>query len=208
MRPSRASALLALALAAAMPLSGCALGPSHTVHDPSQQAAIDRVQTYFDNLRSLRAAFTQLGPEGDAASGTAWYEPGHLSLQYDRPVRRLLVAGNGRLVVHDDATGSITRASLDVNPLGLLLAGPVRLSGEIDVTDVREVPGALQLSMARTSNPAQGLLTLMFRIGAGGTLQLTGLEAVDSHQRRTHFLLSDQQEGLALDPSLFVPPSS
>jgi outer membrane lipoprotein-sorting protein len=201
-RRTLAGLVAASGLAASLP--GCALTPAHTPHDPAQQAAIARAQRYLDELRGLRARFTQIGPDEAVAGGTAWYDPGHLRLQYDTPARRLLVAGGGRLVLHDEATGAVTRASLAVNPLGLLLSGPVRLSGEIDVTDVREAPGALQLSLARSSNPAQGLLTLLFQSDAAGALLLSGLQAVDAHGHHTRFQLSDQQSGLSFAPSLFA----
>ncbi len=198
---------LAVALAVALGVGGCASGPPSTPHSPAEQADIDQAQSALDALHGLKARFTQFGPERDAISfGTAWFETGHLRLQYDPPLQRVVVAGSGRLVVHDEPSGATTRISLAANPLGLLLAGPVRLSGEIDVTDIQRSAGALQLSLDRASNPAQGLLTLLFLVRPDGTLMLSGLEAVDSQHHRTRFVLSDQRSGIALDPALFSPP--
>ena len=147
----------------------------------------------------------QTGPNGGIASGTAWFEPGHLRLEYASP-RRLVVAGDGRLVVHDDATDATTRIALSANPLGLLLGGRIRLGGPIDVTDVARGSATLQLSLTRASNPAQGLLTLFFTVRADGSLLLSGLEAVDAERHRTRFRLYDQQPGPGFAPSLFTPP--
>ena len=78
------------------------------------------------------------------------------------------------------------------------------------MTDVQRRAGLLQASLARTANPAQGLLTLIFLDTASGSrdgLALVGLEAVDARRRRTSFHLIDPQAGLALDPGLFRPPA-
>ena len=195
-----------LFLAILLGLAGCASERVGTPHAPAEQAGIDRAQSSFDRLRSLQARFVQVGPGDATSTGRAWFETGHLRLQYDAPVRRIAVAGNGRLVVHDEPSDATTRISLAVNPLGLLLSGPVRLSGEVDVTDVQSGPGTLQLSLARASNPAQGLLTLFFAVRADGSLLLSGLEAVDAERHRTRFHLFDQRVDAALDPALFATP--
>ncbi len=187
-------------------LSGCALGPLSTPHTPAEQADIGQAQSALDGLHGLEAQFVQLGPDGGIASGTAWFQPGHLRLEYRSPQRRLVVAGDGRLVALDAATDATTRISLSANPLGLLLAGPIRLDGAIDVTDVQRSATGLQLSLARASNPAQGLLTLFFDVRPDGSLLLSGLEAVDAERHRTRFRLSGQRLGPGFAPSLFSLP--
>ncbi|MBE7210996.1 MAG: outer membrane lipoprotein carrier protein LolA [Gluconacetobacter diazotrophicus] len=186
-------------------LSACA-SDGLEQHSPADRAAIARVQDTLDRLRGTEARFDQQGPGAQVASGTAWFQPGELRLAYDQPAGRIVVAANGRLTATDAATGSTTRASLAANPLGLLLAVPVRLSGDIRVTDVQHPPGGLQLSLARTGNPRQGLLTLVFAEQSDGTLLLSALDAVDAEQHRTRFTLSDERTGLLLDPALFIPP--
>lgn len=199
---------MAAALALALALTGCALGPLATPHSASEQADIAQAQAALDGMGGLQARFVQSGPGDQGGAGRAWFETGHLRLQYEAPSPRLVVATQGRLVVRDTATDSTTRISLAANPLGLLLSGPVRLSGEIDVTDIRRGTAALQLSLARASNPAQGLLTLFFAVRPDGTLLLSGLEAVDAERHRTRFRLEDQQVGGPLDPALFTLPGS
>ena len=115
-----------------------------------------------------------------------------------------MVAGDGRLLVHDAATEATTRISLSANPLGLLLAGPIRLDGAVDVTDIQRSAASLQLSLTRASNPAQGLLTLYFTVRPDGSLLLSGLEAVDAERQRTRFRLYGEQLGPGFPPSLFT----
>ena len=87
-------------------------------------------------------------------------------------------------------------------PLGLLLRKPIVLSGQVRVTSVQRSRGALQISLARTDNPAQGLLTLTFR---DAPLMLTGIEMVDAAGHDTRLRLVDQRHPETLEPSLFDP---
>ena len=177
---------------------------------PQDRSDVARVQSALDALGGLRARFVQTGPDGATSRGTVWYDPGRLRLAYDPPNSMLVVAAGRHLVAHRDADGSTTRIALSGNPLGLLLARPLRLSGEIRVTDIQRSPGILQVSLARTVNPAQGLLTLIFSDLPGrpgsGSLALVGLEAVDARRNRTRLRLLDAQVNLTLDPDLFKPP--
>lgn len=200
-------AAVVLGLCTAGPVA-CALGPLSTPHSPAEQASIAQAQATLDGMGGLQAHFVQDGPDGGVASGAAWFETGHLRLQYETPSQRIVVATHGRLIVHDVATDATTRVSLAVNPLGLLLSGPVRLSGEIDVTDIQRSQTALQLSLTRASNPSQGLLTLFFAVRPDGSLLLSGLEAVDAERHRTRFDLQAQRVGQSFDPTLFTPPGS
>jgi outer membrane lipoprotein-sorting protein len=185
-------------------LAGCASMPSDTM-SPQDRSDSARVQSAMDALHGLRARFLQVGSDGVTSTGTAWYDPGRLRLQYDTPARMLVVATGQHLVAHRDADDATTRIALSGNPLGLLLARPRLLSGEIAVTDIQRRPGILQVSLARTANPAQGLLTLIFA-DQPASLSLIGLEAVDARRVRTRIRLLDAQTGLILDPALFRPP--
>ena len=186
-------------------LCGCAAITS-TPRSPQDRLDVARVQAYLAALHGLRARFVQSGADGITGTGTAWYDPGRLRLQYDAAGGLVVVASGRRLVARRQSDGATTRIALSGNPLGLLLARPLRLDGAISVTDIRRGPSVLQLSLARTADPAQGLLTLIFTDQPAG-LGLIGLEAVDARRQRTRIALSGAQTGLVLDPVLFEPPT-
>ncbi len=186
-------------------LCGCASDVAAT-RSPQDRLDLARVQSYLAALHGLRARFVQSGAAGTTGTGTAWYDPGRLRLQYDAPGGLVVVASGRQLVARRAADGATTRIALSANPLGLLLARPLRLDGAISVTDIRRGPSVLQVSLARTADPAQGLLTLVFADGPSG-LGLIGLEAVDARRQRTRIALTDAQAGLVLDPLLFQPPA-
>ncbi|MBB3175078.1 outer membrane lipoprotein-sorting protein [Endobacter medicaginis] len=194
-------AALALAGAASVSgLAGCAqdVRPALSAQDSDDVA---RVEAYLNRLGAFEARFEQVWPDGGESTGTAFFlAPDRLRLVYDPPTRMVMVAAAGKLVLHNYANESVTRVGLSGNPLGLLLRKPVTLSGAITVTSVQRAPGVVALSLARTDNPAQGLLTLTF---ADSPLLLTGIEMVDAAGHDTRLRFSSQRRPDALDPSLF-----
>ncbi len=191
-----------LALLGAVSACAAPAGPPLSLAD---QRSVDRVQRWLDGLHGLRARFVQIGAGGGVQQGVALFDPpGRLRLDYAPGDRLTLIANDGHIVVTNAALGSTTRMPASASPLGLLLDGPIRLSGDVRVTDVARAAGALQVSLARADNLTAGLLTLTFNDEPDGSLTLVALEATDAERQRTRFRLFDQQTGLRFAPSLFA----
>jgi outer membrane lipoprotein-sorting protein len=196
-------AALATALAATLGLAACAGDP--VLHrTPQDQADIGRIETYLNGLTVLQARFLQIWPDGSQSAGTAWFQaPGHFRMAFTPPDRMVLVASGGHLVLHNYTNDAVTRMATSSTPLGLLLDTPrISLDGDITVTSLQRSPGALQISLARTANPAQGLLTLTFNTAP---MLLTGIEMVDGGGHDTRIRLYDQTVPAELPPALFDP---
>ncbi|EHH68532.1 LolA family protein [Gluconobacter morbifer] len=193
------------AFCALLLLSGCATS-GYDRMSAGQQQDVHRIETYLNGIGGMRAAFIQNGPDAGQSEGRFSYSPGHLRLDYVIPHPMELVAGKGHLVLDDAGSGAVTHLSLKRNPLGLLLHQPIRFdNGSIQVTDVRHGDGSLQISVAEADNPSQGLLTIQFS-DMNGRLGLIGLEGVDARQHHFSVSLSDVQEGVRIDPTVFTPP--
>ncbi|QDH16170.1 LolA family protein [Swingsia samuiensis] len=186
-------------------LSGCEVSGYKNL-PPNEQAEVQRVEAYLNNIKGMRASFVQIGPDAGHSAGRFSYVPGYLRLDYIEPHPMELVAGNGRLVFKDMANQSITHLSLKRNPLGLLVHYPIRFGGQILVTDARKGQDSLQVSVAEANNPSQGLLTLQFADRAGH-LNLIGLQGVDVRKNRFSVTLSDEEEGSDIPKSEFKFPS-
>lgn len=171
----RCSLLLPLLLAA------CA---SQGMQGASSERDITRVEAYFHTVDLKAAPFSQVWPDGAVGSGELAYHPGYLDMRFTAPHPMTLHAEGRHAVFTDSATGAETRIGLAHNPLGLLLDNPVHLGGAVTVTDIRHAPGVLQLSLARTDNPSQGLVTLRFRDSAA-RLALYEVRIVDERRRVT-----------------------
>jgi len=168
---------------------------------PQDRADLARIETYLDGLRSLKAHFLQVAPNGAISQGTAWLErPGRMRFQYDPPSPLLLVAGHGLVVFHDKSLNQTSNIPLSQTPLGILLADKVRLQGDVTVTAMQRLPGQLQVSLVRTASPGDGTLTLIF---ADNPLTLRQWTVLDAQRQETRVTLYNAEIGGQFDPKLF-----
>ncbi len=165
-------------------------------------SAVSAVARYLNTLRTLKARFIQVGPDGAVTQGTMWLQrPGRMRFAYDKPSPLLLVAGNGTVVFHDAQLDQTTNIPVGNTPLGLLLADTITLTGDVTLTDFQRPPGGLQLTLVRTKTPGDGSLTLTLN---ASPLALAGWSVVDAQGRETRIRISSVQLGGSFDPSLFT----
>jgi outer membrane lipoprotein-sorting protein len=183
------SAILPLALATAAPTA-------------TNSAEIAQIQAYLNGITTLKAHFVQVAPNGALSQGTAWLDrPGRMRFQYDPPSPLLLVAGHGFVVFHDSSLDQTSNIPLGATPLGILLSDHIRLtSGDVTVTDLRNLPGEIVMTVVWNSRPSDGSLTLVF---ATDPLTLRQWVVTDATGQRTAVTLSDIQFGGKFDQSLF-----
>ena len=118
------------------------------------QADIARVEAYLNTIRTLKARFQQIAPDGSISGGTAWIDrPERMRFQYDPPAPFLLVAGHGLLVFNDRQLQQTSNIPIGRTPLGLLLSDNLKLSGDVTVTGVTRLPGQLQVTDAADCDP-------------------------------------------------------
>lgn len=165
------------------------------------RADIGRIEAYLDALKTLKAHFLQVGPNGDVSEGTAWIDrPGKLRFEYDPPSPFLLIAGYGVGFFHDRQLGQTNNFPLSATPLGILLAEHVKLSGDVTVTAIDRDPGQVQVTLTRTGSPGDGSITLVF---ADNPLQLRQWTIDDAQRQRTSVSLYNITLGGHFDSSLF-----
>jgi len=165
------------------------------------RADLARIETYLNALRSLRARFMQVAPDGQISAGTAWLaRPGRMRFEYFPPTPFLLVAGHGLLVFHDRQLKQTSNIFLAQTPLGILLADQVKLAGDLTVLDLRRAPGALELTVTRTASPGEGSLTLVF---TDNPLTLRQWTVLDAQRQETRVTLTDVEFGGSFDQKLF-----
>lgn len=210
MRSMNRRSLLAFALVPALLAAPAGWAASVARFQPSaqQSAELAKIETYLDSLRTLKARFLQVAPNGGVTRGTAWLErPGRMRFEYDAPTPYLLVAGHGLLIFHDGQLNQTSNIPLGRTPLGILLADHVHLSGDVTVTGMRDLPGQIEVTLVRTASPGDGSLTLVF---ATNPLTLRQWTVVDAQRQATRVTLYDVQTGGTFKPSLFefVDPST
>jgi outer membrane lipoprotein-sorting protein len=165
------------------------------------RADLARVEAYLNALTTLRGRFLQIADNGAAAEGTAWiWRPGRMRFEYDPPEPLLLVADAGQFLMYDRDLRAPTTLLISQTPLAILLRREVRLSGDVTVTGIERSGGFLRVTMFRTSEPAEGRLTLVFQ---PDPMELRQWAVVDGQRRETRVTLSRIETGLRFPAGLF-----
>jgi outer membrane lipoprotein-sorting protein len=194
-------ALLALSLLPQVLVASGTLAQPNVSMTPQDRADLARIEAYLDGLRTLKAHFLQVAPNGTISQGTAWLErPGRMRFQYDPPSPLLLVAGHGLVVFHDKSLNQTSNFLISQTPLGILLAEHVRLQGDVTVTGLQRLPGQIQVSLVRTASPGDGTLTLVF---TENPLSLRQWTVLDAQRQETRVTLYNAEIGGQFDPKLF-----
>ena len=190
-------ASLALLPAALLPLQARA---ALTLTD-RDRADIARIEAYLSGLRSLKARFLQVAPNGSTSDGVVWLErPGRMRFQYDPPSPFLLVANYGLVVFHDSKLEQTSTVPLSQTPLGIILADQVKLSGDVEIVGLRRLPDEIELTLQRTASPSDGTITLYF---SDQKLALQRWTVVDQQRQETSVRLFNVELGGKFDAALF-----
>jgi outer membrane lipoprotein-sorting protein len=169
---------------------------------PQDRADTARIEAYLNGLKTVKARFLQVAPDGSTSEGIAWIDrPGRMRFQYDPPSPLLLVAGHGLVVFHDRQLQQTSNIPLGSTPLGLLLRDNLRLSGDVTVTGLQRLPGQIQVTIVRTESPGDGSLTLVF---ADSPLALRQWSVVDAQRQETRVSLYNIELGGTFDQAMFT----
>lgn len=167
----------------------------------SDQTDIAQVEHYLNSVDTLKARFIQMSANGSYAEGDLYLSrPGRMRLNYDAPNEIEIIADGHVLIYHDRKLEQVSYIGLDSSPAGIMLRPKVRLGGDTTVTGVQRIPGALEISMVQTSDPAAGELTLLF---SANPLALKQWRVRDAQGQVVTVSLFDAVRGEALDPKLF-----
>ena len=130
----------------------------------SDEALVERLKDYLENVDTLTGDFTQIAPSGAISTGKFYLRrPGFLRFEYEPPTPLLIVANGGMVYVRDEALETTDSYPVGRTPLKFLL----RKKLELDKAEVLSVDRGLD-SFAVTFGPdgdeeAEGELTVILR---------------------------------------------
>ncbi|RMF13391.1 MAG: outer membrane lipoprotein carrier protein LolA [Alphaproteobacteria bacterium] len=125
------------------------------------------IARYIAAIRSLKARFVQMNPDGSRHEGTFLFErPGRLRFAYDDGTPLLLVSDGRRLTFIDYDSGQVTRWPIRDTPLGLLAsaksADEILRSSAIRGVRPGPLPHLLWLDTADPEHPESGAASFLF----------------------------------------------
>jgi outer membrane lipoprotein-sorting protein len=128
----------------------------------STEAALDRINDYFNRIDQLTASFVQNSTNGQRMDGSLVLKrPGQLRFAYSPPSTLEIVSDGRSVAIRDKKLGTNDVYSIGQTPLKFLLKDQFNLARDVKVQDVQVSPA--------------GLITVRFEDSAtlGGTSKVT-----------------------------------
>jgi outer membrane lipoprotein-sorting protein len=184
------------------PPAAAAAKPMATILSPDDQAIVDRAVAYLEGLNAASGRFVQTDARGTVTEGTiSLQRPGKARFEYDPPSGLLVVADGHLVSVLDRRLKTFDSTPEGATPLGLFLAGRIKLNGGVKVTRVAHLSDGFSLTAEDPRKLTRGSITLNF---TDGPLTLAGWALVDPRGGMTRVRLTDFKPASGLDPALFV----
>ena len=153
-------------------------------------------------MKTLRAGFLQVSSNGAVATGKLiMSRPGKMRFEYDPPAPIMMIADGVFLIYIDKELEQVTHLWLSNTPIGFLVEEDIKLTGDVTVTKFEKGPNILRATLARTKEPEQGTITMIF---SDQPLALRKWVITDPQGIRTTVTLSNLEDGIKIDPKLFV----
>lgn len=176
----------------------------YQAYSDQEKADLDKISAYLNGIKSLKASFVQVGPDGGMVQGEVFIQkPGQIRFEYKPPSPVLIVATGGRMYVRNARLNTLDTYDLSDTPLGLLLNERSDLKTNKSVIGVAEQNGNIVVRARSSSNRNDSNITLVF---AAPEIELRQWTVRDNQGGDTTVALQSLQTGASLDPSLFIAP--
>lgn len=168
----------------------------------ADQALVDRAVAYLEALSAASGRFVQTDARGAVTQGAiALQRPGKARFEYDPPSGLLVVADGRTVSVFDRRLKTFDTYPIRATPLGIFLAGRIKLDGGVKVTRVTRLADGFSLTAEDPKKTTRGSITLNF---SDEPLALTGWSLIDPRGALTRVRLVDLKPASGLDPQQFV----
>ena len=160
-----------------------------------------RIETYLNEIKSLRADFLQVSSSGDVATGKIlMLRPGRIRFEYDPPSPILLVADGAYLRYIDKELEQVTHLWLENTPVWFLVKEDIKLAGDIALTKLSRSSNVLAMTLTKSKEPEKGVITLIF---SDKPLLLKKWIITDAQGIKTTITLNNSERAIEIDPLLF-----
>lgn len=180
----------------APPTDGQAAGPL------SEDAALERVNTYMNSFRTMIADFTQLGADGRKYEGKLYIQrPGRMRFEYRPPATIEVVSDGTTVAVRDKRLATQDNYLIGQTPLKFLLKEQIDLKRDVKVMRVTSSPDMIRVTVEdRATLGGTSRITLHYDPKANRLRQWV---IIDPQGYETSVQVANLDTGRRPDPELF-----
>lgn len=190
-----------LSLIISMVLSITTMAHAKTYNGAERQAKLTAVETYLNQLKTVKSSFVQTAYDGYQLGGTFYLNrPGRLRFEYAPPLEDFIVADGIFIYFYDAEMEQQSNTTIGNSLADFILRKDIKLSGDVTVTQVQEFNGILQVTLHQTEEPDAGSLTLAF---LQEPLRLHKWRVLDAQGGLTEIALTNMETDVSLSSELF-----
>ena len=166
-----------------------------------ERKALQRIEVYLNEMKTLRADFLQVSSNGAVATGKLLMQrPGKMRFEYDPPSSIMLIADGYFVRYVDKDLEQVTHIWLEDTPIAFLLEDDLKLSGDITVTKFSRNANLLIITINKSKEPDKGTISLVF---SDKPLALKQWVIRDAQGITTTITLNNRERPMKIDPALF-----
>jgi outer membrane lipoprotein-sorting protein len=187
--------------AAALAVVAAAPAVAQSNLSAEDRAALQRAQTYLQNLTSAQGTFVETSGAQRREGRFYLQRPGKMRFEYTTPAGLLVVSDGSNVMRYDPRLDVFRQVPLSATPLSTFLARNVRLDQGVRIDRVtRMQSGAFAITARDSDHPDEGQVILSF---AGDPLRLHEWTVIDAQGGRTRTQLTSLRPASGLSASLF-----
>jgi outer membrane lipoprotein-sorting protein len=172
-----------------------------------QDAAVKRINDYFNNLNSIQGNFEQVDSNNKRATGRFYVQrPGKLRFDYAPPSTLRLVADGHYLAIEDSSLKTVEKYPLESTPFRLLLGDGVDLARDSRLVGVEGDDGSLAITLEDKGGKATGQIKLYF--DTEPVMKLKQWVITDAQGLATTVTISDIAPGRKVAADFFTSTTS
>ncbi len=164
--------------------------------------SLENISQYLQNLKILKADFSQTNPDGTISSGTILIKrPGRMRFEYNKPDKTLVLVSAGALAIFDPK-GDEKPITYPIknNPISLILKGKVDLLNSGIVVKYKVSAEKAVLTIRDPKKPQRGSVELVF---VGTKPELEKFTIKNENGSSTSISLKDTKYPKKLNETLF-----
>lgn len=179
-------------------------GNSAITLDENQTKTVEKINTYFNGMKTLQGRFVQTAADGEVMKGKFMMKrPGMFRFDYARPSMQVIISDGTYLAIQDHDLKNEDRVALDQTPFRVLLRDDVDLLRDSLITEVQENDTSLLLALRDKSPDTPGRIRLVLD-KAAENLELKEWVTTDAQGLDTRVEVGNVEKDTEIDASLFV----
>ena len=169
----------------------------------TDDAAVDRVNTYMNSFRTLIADFVQFGADGRKYEGKLYIQrPGKMRFEYRPPATIEVISDGTTVVVRDKRLATQDPYLIGQTPLKFLLKDQIDLRRDVKITRVSATPDLIRITLEdKATLGGTSRITLHFDPKNNNLKQWVIL---DPQGYETSVQVANLDTGRRPDPALFT----